>query len=39
MALDPFAVELVLSPTSLGQLPFLWQELYREPRGKLKQGS
>lgn len=35
VALDPFAVELVLSPPSLGQL-LLWEELCQEPRGKLK---
>lgn len=40
VVLDLFAVELVLSPSSMGQL-LLWEELCREPRGKLKlrQGS
>lgn len=38
VALDPSAVEPVLSPTTLGQL-LLWEELCREPGGKLKLGE
>lgn len=38
VALDPSAVEPVLSPTTLGQL-LLWEELCKEPGGKLKLGE